>query len=356
MTPRERVLAALYKEPLDKVPFTIYENMIPRCTIERHLRNEGLCIVSGRIPAYLTKTPNCVINTYIYTENDRQRIRTNICTPVGEIYKVEEPAGFTNWTIERLFKGPGDYKVLMYMTQDEHYLPNYEEFTQAEKWMGDDVILRAGVGLSPLHQIMVDWMGIETFSIEWMEHRDEILKLEKAMRNKKREIYSILADGPITHANYGGNEVPEVMGLERYKEFCIPLFNECAEIFHKKGKLLGTHNDGNNKLWADALAASSLDYLEAFTPAPDTDMTLAEALQAWPDKVLWINFPSSMHLSSIENIKRTTREIIQVASGANRLIIGITEDIPQDRWQENLLAISSVINNGYLKNRPFIYF
>jgi len=28
-----------------------------------------------------------------------------------------------------------------------------------------------------------------------------------------------------------------------------------------------------------------LDYIEAFTPAPDTDMTLAAARKAWPDKV-----------------------------------------------------------------------
>jgi len=346
MTPRERVLAVLRKEPVDKVPFTIYEKKIPQCAIERRLRNEGLCIVNRQIPVYLTKTPNCVTETYTYTENGKQRIRTNIRTPVGEVYKVEEPAGFTSWTVEKLFKGPEDYKALMYMVQDECYLPNYEAFIQAQKWMGDDVILRARVGPCPLHQIMIHWMGIETFAIEWMEHRDEILKLEKAMRNKRREVYQILADAPITHANYGGNEVPEVMGIERYKEFCIPLFNECAEIFHKKGKLLGTHNDGNNKLWADTLAASSLDYLEAFTPAPDTDMPLTEALQTWPDKVLWINFPSSVHLSSFEDIKRTTRELIQTASDTNRLIIGITEDIPEDRWQKNLLAISSVINNG----------
>jgi len=32
------------------------------------------------------------------------------------------------------------------------------------------------------------------------------------------------------------------------------------------------------------------------------------------------------------------------ASATNRLIIGITEDIPEDRWQGNLLAISEVIN------------
>ena len=102
--------------------------------------------------------------------------------------------------------------------------------------------------------------------------------------------------------------------------------------------------DGNNRPWADLVAQSGLDYVEAFTPAPDTDMTLAEALDAWPDKVLWINFPSSLHLASVERIKQAAREFVELGRQTGRVIIGITEDMPPDRWQQNLLAISEVIN------------
>lgn len=115
MTPRERVLAVLRKEPVDKVPFTIYETKIPRCAVERHLRNKGMGIVNRQISAYLTKTPNCINETHTYIENGKQRIRTNIRTPVGEVYTIQEPAGFTTWTLEKLFKKTKDYKILMYI-------------------------------------------------------------------------------------------------------------------------------------------------------------------------------------------------------------------------------------------------
>ena len=52
-----------------------------------------------------------------------------------------------------------------------------------------------------------------------------------------------------------------------------------------------------------------------------------------------IALPVIFHL-----IRRTTRELIQAARGTNRLIMGITEDMPPDRWQGNLMAISDVIN------------
>lgn len=348
MTPRGRVLAVLRGEEPDRVPFTIYESKIPQCSVERRLRDHGLCIVNRRVPACLTETPNCVSESHTCTENGRPRVRRVTRTPVGEVFTVSEPADFTSWTLEHMFKALEDYRVLRYMVEDARCRPNYDEFARAERWMGEDVILRAGVGSSPLHQIMIGWMGVETFAVEWAERRDEILRLESIMRAKRRDVYRILADSPITHANYGGNEVPEVMGRERFAEFCVPLYDECAEVFHEKGKLLGTHLDGNNRAWAHLVAGSGLDYVEAFTPAPDTDMAVGEALEAWPGKFLWINFPSSLHLASIEKIKETTREIIDAArdaaAGTNRLIIGITEDIPEDRWQGNLLAIAEVIN------------
>ena len=344
MTPRERVTAALHKQPTDKVPFTIYEYKIPQCAVERRLRNDGLCIVHRNVAGVKGSTPNCVGRSFSYSENGRSRVRQEIQTPAGTLSTVAEPAGFTSWTLEKFFKGPEDYKALRALAADTVYAPNYEEFAAAEKWMGQDVILRGGVGGFPLHMIMIHYMGVEVFAEEWLERRDEVLSLEKVMADNLRKVFPIIADAPITHANFGGNETPEVMGPHRYREFCLPLIQECAEHFHRKGKLLGSHMDANNRAWAADLAKSGFDYIEAFTPCPDTDMTLADALAAWPDKVMWINFPSSVHLSDLATIRRTTRELIQAARGTNRLIMGITEDMPPDRWQGNLMAISDVIN------------
>ncbi len=345
MTPRERVAAVLTGRPTDKVPFTIYEYKIPQCVIERELRNEGLCIVQRRVPTVITERSNVRVESHRYTEASVTKVRTTYHTPVGDLYQIDQPADFTSWHLSKLFKSADDYKALMFLVQDEQYRPNYEEFAREQVWRGDDFILRTSVGGTPLHTIMIHWMGVETFSIEWVERRDEILRLYEAMAEKKRELYPLVAQSPATHANYGGNEVPEVMGVERFAEYVVPLYNEAAEVFHKHGKLLGAHMDGNNKPWAHLIAGSGLDYVEAFTPAPDTDMSLGDALAAWPAKVLWINFPSSIHLASIERIEEVTRSLIERASGTSRLIIGITEDIPADRWQQNLLTISRVIDD-----------
>lgn len=46
ISPKKRVELALQRKFADKVPFTVYESLIPRSNTERLLRNKGMCIVS----------------------------------------------------------------------------------------------------------------------------------------------------------------------------------------------------------------------------------------------------------------------------------------------------------------------
>jgi hypothetical protein len=344
MTPKKRVEAVLRHEKPDKIPLTMYENKIYQCSIERQLRNDGLCIVNRNYPVFSTKSPNVQWKTYIYYENGEEYRKNIIITPVGELSIVDKLAGFTSWHIEKIFKTPEDYKSLLFMVKDIGFEPCYERFAEAEKQLGEDITLRAGIGNTPLQEIMVNWMGVETFSIEWLERKDEIEKIYNAILENHRKIYPIIAKSPALYVNYGGNETSDLIGRERFKKYVLPLYNEAAEILHKHGKLIGAHLDGNNKIWADLLAQSKLDYIEAFSPSPDTDMSIQDAFSIWSNKVLWINFPSSLQLASIDKIKEMTKEIIDASMPDKSLIIGITETIPEDRWQENMLAISKVIN------------
>lgn len=344
MTPKERVLAVLRGEPADKVPFTIYENKIPQCSAERQLRNEGLCIINRNYAPFQRVTPNCVTETHQFHENGRLRQRVVTRTPIGEVNEVYEPAGFTSWRLEHVFKGPEDYKVLRYIEEDTQIVPKYEEYSREQEMRGDDLLLRADIGQNPLHRIMYFLMEMDQFAVEWAENQDELLALAAAMRKNVVQAARVIADSPAVVTHLGGNETPAVMGPKRYRDYCIPLLNEAAAIVHEKGKFIGSHMDGNNKVWAKDLGECGLDYIEAFSPAPDTDMTMAEAVEAWPNKKYWINFPSTVHLSGIDAVKAKAREIIDVAGGTGRLIIGVTEDIHPDLWQKGLLAVSEVIN------------
>lgn len=338
-TPRENVECVLTGSVTRVVPFTMYENMIPQCTAERQMRNRGLCIVN-RVSVFNTHRPNVKVTEHTYWKNSKRLTRIQYETPKGTLSTLSESAGFTSWSHEKMFKTPTDYKALLFLIQDEVYEPTYAAIAKSMDAAGDDFIFRGGFGLEPLQTLISgSFMGMETFCMEWMDNRDEILKLYDALVEKRREVYPIVAKSPVLHANYGGNVTPEIIGLETFEKYYVHHYNEAAEIMHNHGKLIGCHFDANCKLISKAIEETKLDYIEAFTPAPDTDMTLAEARKSWPDKVLWLNFPSSVHLRTDLEIQKVTINMLNELESTEGIIMGITEDIPSEIWQNSCKSI-----------------
>ena len=71
-----------------------------------------------------------------------------------------------------------------------------------------------------------------------------------------------------------------------------------------------SHMDGMLKpLWKD-IARSRVGGLDSFTPTPDCDTTVAEAVAMWPEKRLWLNFPSSVHLAPPAQIRADADQIL----------------------------------------------
>ena len=76
MRPRQRVERALHGGHSERVPFTLYENLIPQCTAERRMRNRGMCIVKRDARVLKVHRPNVKITQQIYWEKGRQFTRT----------------------------------------------------------------------------------------------------------------------------------------------------------------------------------------------------------------------------------------------------------------------------------------
>jgi hypothetical protein len=358
ISPRQRVEAALLGETPDMVPFTAYTELFPRCAVERQLRNDGLCLVQRSPSVYSIESPNVVQEELHYAGPDSfEHIRTTIRTPVGTVSGVRRrvPVGstsmdrvmnWTTWTEEFPFKGPEDYEPLEFAIRDRRYAPSYEDFVSMGEMMGEDAIMRAQIGYSPLLEIIVRLMGVERFSFEWLERRERVLRLYDALTEDRRKVYPLIARSPALITNYGGNVSPEVVGLERFERYVLPHYNEAAEVLHERGKLIGVHFDANVRLLAPGIARSKLDYIEAYTPAPASDLSLAEARAAWPGKVLWINFPSQLFLQSMAVVEETTRQYLRDTAPGDRFLISITEDMPSQRYQEGLLTIMRTLHAG----------
>lgn len=348
MTCAERLEAVFRGEMVDRVPFALKGWRTASCRAERDLRNDGMGILDS-CGVYKTRSPNVQTEVLNYVENGQALQRTVIKTPMGTLTSVSrriatEKTESTSWLIEPPFKRPEDYKVLQFIARDRRYEPAYEGFLRAQAQMDGDAFFKTAAPGMALHTIMYSYMDVELFSVEWAERRDEVIALHEAMAANQRPIYEIIAKSPALVVQCGGNYASEVLGKQRFVDYVLPHWDEVCGILHKGGKLAGCHLDANNRLWAKEVGASGLDWIEAFSPTPDTDMTVADARKAWPGKTLFINFPSSVHLESPEVIAAVTRRILEEATPGDRFAIGITENVPEHRWRESFRTILDTCN------------
>ena len=101
-----------------------------------------------------------------------------------------------------------DYKALLFLIKDTVVEPDYARVVRLPDDLGEDFVVRDQLPLEPLQNLISsNYMSTETFCVEWMENRDEVLRLHDAFAEVARRIYPIVADGPLEFCNYGGNVI-----------------------------------------------------------------------------------------------------------------------------------------------------
>lgn len=343
MTKRERILAVLRGERPDRVPFTCKEPTLPRGEIELAVRNEGLAIVTDS-PVVHIERPHVEVLRRRYQEGGIVLERETLQTPVGEVHQTWRPGAFGMVRMDHLIKGPDDYEVMAFIIKDEVYAPSYPSFLRAQELRGEDGFVFGGwMPPSPLMCMLWEWMGAEQFSVDMLTEPTRFFSMYDLLMERQIEQYRIAADSPALVIHGEENMTSSMIGLDRFKEYCVPVYDAFASILDEKGKMLALHMDGQMKGIADALAETKLHIVEAFCPVPDGDLAMAEARRIWRDKIIWINFPSPVHLRPPDEIEAHARQILRDVAPGDRFIMGITEDFPEHAWRTSLPVLSRVM-------------
>ena len=345
MDTKERILAALTWEEPDRVPLTIYDWMLPRGMTERELRESGVGLIT-RLPAHRVEHRAVEFITREYQEDGRRLIRRTIRTPAGEVHQTLEPEGAygtSNWIKEHFIKGPGDYRVMEFFIRDGIYHDNYQEIREAQRRMGSDGIVIVRVAKAPIQEMLYQMMGLERFALDYHERRDLFDSLHATMRERYGELYDLAASSPVEIIQLADNITADVVGRQRFRNYLMPEYKRLKERLAGGGKKLAVHMDGRLRSLMMEIAAAEFDILEAMTPLPMGDVSVREAREAWPDKALWINFTSSIHIESPEVIEAHTRQLLEEAGGKRGFAISVTEDAPVEALERSLALISRVL-------------
>lgn len=338
MALRARTLAALRGEATDEVPFTCYQGLMP----DGAEAIESLCLVTSA-PVATVSTPGVTITS---EEIGPGLLRQRMETPWGALTReVATESGYgSTWTRQHWVQRPGDYAILERVIRAAEIAPAPEIYAQARERMGERGVVLASVGRTPLQRLWIEYSGIERVSYDLADCPEAVEGVLDAMLEQSRRLLAIAAESEAELIWLPDNITGEVTGPALFERYLAPYYREACDLLLPAGKLPCCHMDGMLGPIRDHIAATPLPVMEAFTPPPDGNLSVADAAAAWSDKALWLNFPSSVHLCPSEEIMRVTRELVAQANGRPGFLIGITENIPKSVGARSLEAIAQALD------------
>ena len=343
MTMRQRILAVVHSRELDQIPFIIYDDMLPMDEVERVL-GPGRIGLMRWSEVHKVITPHCRFQTDEYWVGKDRWQRIILHTPVGSIFEERqfEPV-FNSSSIKKHFvQERKDYEVLWYYLQDSIIVEDFERYYRDQAELGDRGVPLVSVERTPYQNLWIMWVGLDNLSYHLSDFPECVEKTMGMLENRERKIFEIVRRSPVEFIDFPDNITAQAIGPVRFKRHCTALYDELAEILGEKVPVF-VHMDGNLKPLWQAIAESRVRGLDSFTPAPDNDTRVSEAVALWPEMRLFVNFPSSLHLCTYDQVRAEAEEILAVAGHSGRLQIQISENVPLDRWQTSFPAIADAI-------------
>jgi hypothetical protein len=312
-------------------------------------------------PCYVEKVHGVQVTERRGSSSGRTVVHREFSTPVGSVSVTErhEPGvgqwhaqrswnDVSPWQIERLIKGPDDYRVVKYMVENTEYVADYFPVEQAIDWLGDDGVVLCGLPHSPMQTLMIDWVGSEggRFFYHHADYPDLVEGLYHALCKSREPLYEIAARAPAPIVLCGDNIDGVLVSPKLFCRYFMPVYEVQARVLHERRKLMAVHMDGRLGALSDLVGQTAIDIVEAFHPPPMGDLPLGEALDLWPDKAIWVGFPGSVYTLGPQATRAYTLDLLTTVGEGDRLVIEMsTENLVSN---ENLLALTGVLEGARL--------
>ncbi len=337
MNIRERMEAFWSGERPDQIPYTIYDWEWRHTADDpawQPLFAAGLG-VSWHFPTTTTTYPGVEDVTETWQEGGRTLSRRTLRLEDGAVYETF----VDGWRTKFLLETAEDYAVMTRIVRRARIEPTYDTYHAWEAAMPDCGVALVDMQRTPFQVILVDYAGAGQFPYHLYDFTAEVHELYTALLANFRRVIELVAAGPGHYVAVLENFTAEMLGPARYRDFLLPVYNECFPILRGAGKIVGTHYDGRLASCRDLIAGAPIDLIESLTPPPEGDMTLAEARAAWPDKLFWSNLNIGCYSLPPDALRQLVLDrVAQGAPDGRRLAFEVSEQFPAN-WRESMLTV-----------------
>ena len=355
MNHRDRALAAMRGEPVDRVPFIArmdlwYGYHHNRGTLPHPYENASLWDMQRDLGIGIFGFGAWDISFYRLqqhgmelTKSEHDGLTTTIYrTPFGDltcrdriVAELKEAAG-TGARIEYPFKTESDFDALQYLVEHTAVVENFEAYQRFVDSIGVDGLALPFSGHLAAHQLMLNFMGYQTFYCEMADHPSQMEKVIAALTAQQRQILALAARCPAAAIEAGGNYDESMTPPPIFDRLFAPFYREARATLDAAGKILVVHGDGEMKILRERLVTCGVQVVEALTPQPMTSIDVRDTRRIFADRVCLWGALASIIVTDVfndEECERYMADLFAAVSPGQRFILGFGDNVPTDaRW------------------------
>jgi len=362
MNHRERSLAAMRGEPVDRIPFiarmdlwySFHKNQgtLPypyeKASLWDIQRDLGIGIFGfGAWDISFYRLAHQNVDVHAETRN--QTSITTYHTPYGSLVarevmaeELKEAAG-TGARTEYPFKSEKDYDALQFLIENTHVVENFNAYGQFIDAIGGDGLALPFSGHLPAHQLMVFFMGYQRFYYELNDHPARLEALIQALQAQQDQILALAAASPAPAIEVGGNYDEQMTPPPIFERFFAPFYRRARSTLSAAGKILVIHGDGEMRRLLTNVMECGIQVVEAITPKPMTSIDIASTRRLWKDRVaMWGGLATVIltEACSDQEFESFLESLFRDIAPGDRFILGFGDNVPTDASFERVKRIA----------------
>jgi hypothetical protein len=303
-------------------------------------------------PGYLSEIKNAAFRISFTWKGHKLYEERSVETPVGKISQliIKDPSYGSDWVEKPYIKTREDYRIMQYVIENSVLASHESRIAQRMKDLGEDGVVLGRVDRAPYQKLLIELADPEQFLVDLYTDPGPATELMEAMDARMDEQFEMALDTGVEVIWQPDNITSDMIPPESFEKYCMPYYLKNGSKCREAGKVYAVHIDGRAGSLKEMLADTPIDIIESFSlPLMGGDLETAEALQAWPEKVICPNFPASLCTAGKDEILEFL-EKLHADFGNRPYMLQLSEDFEISSYHNILKWLA-----GALQEPTFTY-
>ena len=370
MTSRERLLAALSGQPVDRLPWSPFlaywwdyqSQAIQQQGQVSFFREIGAdALLRGFITAFTCSDVQGIsqyasfsapISGVEFNRTESGNLwRNEFTTPVGKLASTAQlsPDGNTRFMVEHPVKCKEDYKILRYIVERMLIKPDYAAVQREIDEVGEDglsVPLISPFLKTPFQALVEHYVGTEQLVYNLADFPEEVEETLAVMSEKVMQAVRISVDSPAQAFISWEDSSTTNVSPALFNRYIAPELNRWGEVIHGSGKLFLHHACGHVRALLPTMAIESVDAIESLSPPPTGNVEIWDARQVMGPEMGLIGGIEPVNFLNLDlpQLRAYVENLIE-RMGSHRYILANSDSCPPGVAIEKFLLVSKMVRS-----------